>query len=218
MSITSIKALAAAGGAACVFIGGMAGFPLNFLGDLAVSLPLAGATGLGIWRFWPGNKTSAAGDIKALQASITGANTSGVDPKEVVEAITVGSEKLDKILRHAANIKAPNTVRRIQKIDRIGRQIIEDFRIDPKDVRIARSWLNTYLDETITLVSGYATLSSGQAVRSFEVQKQLAQFDDMLDLIEKKFQELLEKLLNNDATDFDVNMTVMRNMLNQEGI
>lgn len=218
MANRNYQLLATAAGAGCVFIGGMAGFPLNMLGDLAVSIPLAGITGLGIWKFWPSDKAKTAAEFKALHAEISSVTVDGIDPKEVIEAITLGTEKLDKILLQATKIKSPNTIRRIQKIDKIGRKIIEDFRIDPKDVRLARSWLNTYLDETITLVGGYASLSGGNAVRNMEVQKQLTQFDEMLDLIEKKFQELLDKLLANDVMDFDVNMTVMRNMLNQEGI
>jgi 5-bromo-4-chloroindolyl phosphate hydrolysis protein len=214
-----VSKVAALGGAACVFVSGMAAFPLSFIGDLALAAPLSAATGLGIWYFWPGRKAATAQEIKDLYKRMDDieAGTSGVDPKLVVEAIKTGTDKLDRILIEATQIKAPNTIRRIKHIDAIGRKIIEDFRIDPKDVLLAQSWLNSYLDETIKLVRGYAQLSKTGA-RNIEAQKQMAQFDDMLDTIDDNFQKLLDKLLSNDVMDFDVNMTVMKSRLSNEGI
>jgi 5-bromo-4-chloroindolyl phosphate hydrolysis protein len=214
-----VSKLAAFGGATCVFVSGMAAFPLSFIGDLALAGPLSAATGLGIWYFFPGRRPATAQDIKDLYRHIDdiAAGTSGVDTKLVVEAIKMGSDKLDRILMEATQIKSPNTIRRIKHIDAIGRKIIEDFRVDPKDVLLAQSWLNSYLDETITLVKGYAQLSRTGA-RNLEAQKQMAQFDEMLDTIDDNFQKLLDKLLANDVMDFDVNMTVMKNRLNNEGI
>ena len=219
MTNSVVSKAAALGSAACVFVGGMAALPTGFVGDLLISTPLAALTGMGIWYFWPGRKPVTAEDIRALHKHIDdiASGTSGVDPKLVIEAITKGSDKLDRILMEAVQIKSPNTIRRIKHIDSIGRKIIEDFRQDPNDVLLAQSWLNSYLDETINLVKGYAQLSRTGA-RNIEAQKQMAGFDEMLDTIEHKFQELLDKLLSNDVMDFDVNMTVMKNRLQNEGI
>lgn len=196
----------------------MAASPLSFLGDLMIAGPVATVTGLSIWYFWPGRRPATVDEIRDLHKAIEQINdNSGVSTRDVVEAIKTGTDKLDRILSEAKAIRSPNTTRRIKHIDSIGRKIIEDFRQDPKDVRIANSWLNSYLDETLTLVKGYAQLSR-TGTRSVEAQKQMAGFDDMLDLIEKKFQELLDKLLENDTMDFDVTMQVMRNRLQQEGI
>lgn len=215
----TISKVAALGGAACVFVGGMAAFPLSLIGDLALATPLAAATGMGIWYWWPGRNPATKQDIKDLYKhmdEIT-AGTSGVDSKIVVEAITKGTEKLERITKEAQGIRAPNTQRRIKHIVAIGYKIVEDFRQDPKDVLLAQNWVNSYLDETIGLVKGYAHLSrTGQ--RSLEAQKQMAGFDEMLDVIEVKFQELLDRLLANDVMDFDVNMTVMKTRLQNEGI
>jgi hypothetical protein len=220
MSNSMISKVAAVGGAACVFIGGMAAFPLTFLGDLALATPLAAATGMGLWYWWPGRRPVTSQDIKDLYARIDGiANhaNSGVTTEEVVTAIRMGTEKLERIQQEALQIKAPNTTRRIKHIVAIGFKIVEDFRQDPKDVRLAQSWLNSYLNETIDLVKGYAQLSRTGA-RSIEAQRQMTQFEGLLDTIEQKFQELLDKLLANDVMDFDVNQTVMKNRLENEGI
>ena len=210
--------VSAAFSSASVFAGLVAVSPLGGVGDLLLAVPVSAITGLSIWYFWPSRRPASSEEIRDLQKAIEAINVdTGVSTKEVIEAIRLGTEKLDRILEAASTIRSPNTTRRIKHIDSIGRKIIEDFRQDPKDVRIANSWLNSYLDETLTLVKGYAQLSRTGA-RSAEAQKQMAQFDDLLDLLEKKFQELLDRLLENDTMDFDVTMQVMKNRLQQEGI
>ncbi len=195
---------------------GIAGLPFTLLGDLAIAGPMALIVGGSCLFFWPSAQTVKR--EQALDSLIAEASKqAGIDPKEVVEAISTANIKLDKIRTHAKDIRAPNTSRRIAKICQIGDKIVEDFRVDPKDVRVARAWIGTYLDQTIDLVKAYATLSRTGA-RSIEAQKQMAKFDEMLDLIEDKFDELLKTLLENDVMDFDVNITVMRNMLTNEGI
>lgn len=219
MANSAISKVAAAGGAACVFVGSMAAFHLSLIGELAVATPLAAATGMGIWYWWPNRRPATRQEVDDLMKRVDDiANgTHGVDPKVVVDAIRKGTEKLERITLEAQQIKAPNTTRRIKHIVAIGYKIVEDFRVDPKDVLLAQSWVNSYLDETIGLVKGYAQLSRTGA-RSIEAQKQMAGFDAMLDTIEEKFQDLLDRLLANDVMDFDVNMAVMKNRLNNEGI
>lgn len=206
----------AVAGATSVFIGGLVGLPFSFIGDLAVSAPLALVTGAALLRFWPSPK-----EVEREQAidKLIAENSAqaGIDPKEVVEAINTANHKLATIRKHAEDIRAPNTGRRIKRICDIGDQIVEDFRVDPKDVRVARSWIGTYLDQTVDLVKAYATLSRTGA-RNIEAQKQMANFDEMLDLIEEKFDGLLKTLLDNDVMNFDVNVAVMQDMLKQEGI
>lgn len=214
-----VSKVVAGAGAACVFVGGMLGLPTNFFGDLAISLPLALATGAGIWYWFPGRQPVTQADLNDLRKQIdeVAQGTGGVDPKLVVEAISKGTQKLERITLEAQSIKAPNTQRRIKHIVAIGNKIVEDFRVDPKDVILAQSWVNSYLDETILLVKGYAQLSRSGA-RNLEAQNQMAKFDEMLDTIEDEFQKLLDRLLSNDVMDFDVNMAVMKTRLNNEGM
>lgn len=213
--------IAAIAGGTCVFVGGMVGFPFHLMGDLAISLPLALATGGGLWKFWPGNEITSQtklDELRRMNAQIDAIDKAGNIPqKEVVEAITMGTDKLDKILREAVNIRSPNTIRRIKHIDALGRKIIEDFRQDPNDVRRAGTWLNTGLDQLYDCVRQYAQLSTNNA-RSLDAQKQMAQFDTFLDELHQATQSLLDRLLEDDSTNFQVNVEVFRSQIRNEGL
>lgn len=212
----SVRDTVAVGAGGSVLAGALLGLPFVFLGDLAIGIPAALVTAVGIFKFWPSKQEVKREQVlDSLIESVS--RQAGLDPKEVVEAINTSTTKLATIRRHADEIRAPNTKRRINNICKIGDQIVEDFRVDPKDVRVARSWTGVYLDQTIDLVKAYAQLSRSGA-RNIEAQQKMAEFDGMLDLIESKFAELLKTLLENDVMDFDVNVAVMKDMLQQEGI
>lgn len=218
MAGSLVSKAAALGGAACVFVGGMAALPFPLLGDLIVSTPLAAVTGMGIWFFWPGRRPLTKSDVEKVFADQEALKAAtGVGGKEVVETITMVNNKLDRILMEAANIRGANTIRRIKHLDSVGRKIVEDFRNDPADIRRAQSWIHTYLDQTLDCVKQYGQLSrNGQ--RSIQAQQQMADFDDLLDELLVKSQELLDKLLTNDTTNMEVNVSVFRDMLKNEGI
>lgn len=218
MANSIVSKVAAGTGAACVLVGGLAGLPFNFVGDLLVSTPLAAVTGMGIWYFWPSRRPVTKSDVEQIFADQEKLkNATGVSEREVVETITLVSNKLDRILLAAADLRSPNTKRRIKHLDALGRKIIEDFRQDPADIKRAQSWIHTYLDQTLDCVKQYAQLSRTGA-RSLEAQKQMTKFEELLDLLEKKTQELLDNLLNNDTTNMEVNVGVFTDMLNNEGM
>jgi len=211
-----IGGIAALCGAVCVFVGGMAAFPLHLIGDLMVSTPLSVATGVGIWYFWPGRKP--ANDIETLlndQELLK--NATGLSKRDIVETIRLVSDKLDRILMSAAQINEPKVTRRIQHLDAIGRKIIDEFRVRPIGIQRSQTWIHAYLDQAIECVDQYAQLH-GSKIRNDEVRRQMVEFDDMLVELQEKSQELLDLLLTHDTTTFDVNVSVFRDMMKNEGI
>lgn len=215
--------LTAGAGGACVFLGGLVGLPIKFgVLDILVSGGLAGAAAAGLFLVMPrSNGVSLTGsntpkeNVDALYAQI--ADQRGVDKAEVVSAIRLGEGKLKNIRTAAAEIRNPNVANRVRSICLTGDKILQDFKVDPRDVRDARTWLNSYLDQTYDVVSQYAKLSRNAAGRA-DVQASLAKFDGTLDSIDEMFKKQLERLLNNDAIDFDVNSQVFTNMMKQEGL
>jgi hypothetical protein len=203
--------LLTAGGAASVFIGGMTGFPTPFILDLVLSGGLATATAFGLWMVIP-NKTSDLLPPVAIPNSST-----GVAMTEVYHAIRLGTEQLAEIRKNNKDIRSPNTKRRIEKICCIGDKIIEDFRLDPKDIREGRAWLNSYLPQFNDVVRDYVNLSRTGA-RNLKAQESMARFDETLNVLEESFEKLLTRLTENDTMSLDVNQDVLKTMVKNEGM
>jgi len=204
------------GGVACVFTGGMITLPFHQLSDLAISLPLSLITGAGIWHFWPGH-LPAKPDVEQLFSDQEALKRAGVSKAESIETIRLVSNKLDHILMCAAQINDPKITRRIQALDTIGRKIIADFRQNPTGIKQAQTWIHAYLDQTIDCVDQYAQLHMTK-VRNDEIRRQMVEFEDMLVELQEKSQELLDRLLSADTTTFEVNVSVFRDMMKNEGI
>jgi len=215
---TLLSKSVAVNGAASTTAGSMAAMHLPILGELLIAAPLGGVVGMGIWYFWPGRRPLTKSDVeKMLQESEALRDASGISNRQLVETIKLVSDKLDRILLEASSIKSPNTRRRISHLVSLGRKIIEDFRQDPSDIRLAQSWIHSYLDQTIDCTKQYSQLSRTGA-RSIEAQKQMADFDDLLDLLHDKTQELLDHQLSNDTLSMQVNVGVLRDQIKTEGM
>ena len=212
------KYLVAVGGGALAAIGTMVALPLPFIIEGVAALVAAGAVGSGLALVQSGN--SVDNSAKAMLDRADAAKAL-LDPnaskltREQQEAISKGVAKLKSIRDATDQIRSPNTSRQIRKICDIGDKIIQDFRDDPQDINHARTWLDVYLDQTLTLVQKYAHLSRTGA-RNLEAQRVLVEVERTLQVIENQSAELLQKLLHNDILGLDVSQQVIRDLVERE--
>ena len=211
MSKAKFTTLETVGVGAVAYAVGMVVLPFGMIIDAAAMLVVAPAIALNAptlltWATSKGSKKAIATIVET-------------DPNDRIAAATIATakSKLDTIESVATSIRAPNTIRQIKKLVATGHKIIDDIQQDHKDALLVQSWANSYLDETLNLVKGYAALSR-QGTTSIEAQRQMAKFDAMLDSLENQFNDLLKRCVENDVMDFDITMSVMNTRLNQEGM
>ncbi len=106
---------------------------------------------------------------------------------------------------------------RVAAIALLAERIVEDLKQDPKDVRSARRFLDYYLEATVTVVQRYAQLFR-KGGTSDDVQKVLAKFDTLLDTIQSTFEKQLNRLLRDDTLDLDADISVLKQMMDSEGL
>lgn len=215
MDNKKLRKIIAYGGAASVFIGGMIGLPTNFIGDLLISIPLSIIAGFGAYHFYPVNEKKKSKEL--VDYINETAKNLGIDPKEIENSINEGTIKLKKIEENANNFRGPNTKRRVLRICKVGYKILDNFKTDPNDIKIARTWLNSHLDQCVEITEQYAKMSRSTHT-TIAIQSKMAEFEEMLDLIEEKFNELLKKMTEDDLMHFDVNVQVFKNHLKNEGV
>ncbi len=192
-------------------------WPFKTLGGLTVAL----ATALTAW--------AGAGHSMAIALSFGGgafaafALLYGLEPRQrrighdnsqrVTEALQQAEQKILSIEQARGRINQPELNQRLGRIIVLGRDILGEIARDPRDLRRARKFLNTYLDGAQRVATGYAGAHANLRSQTLE-----ANFRRVLITIEEVFGQQHQRLLDNDLHDLDVNMEVLEAQLKHEGL
>ncbi len=133
--------------------------------------------------------------------------------QRVTAALQQAEQKIMSIEQAHARISQPELSQRLTRIIALAREILTEIARDPRDLRRARKFLNTYLDGAQRVVSGYAEAHADGRTHLLE-----ANFRRILITIEEVFGQQLQRLLENDLRDLDVQMEVLETQLKREGL
>lgn len=139
----------------------------------------------------------------------TGNISLGVSADEVFEALEAAELKIDTIERARKSIRNIEFDQHLKRIIEKARGILSLIEEDPKDLNRARKFLKVYLDGTARVTESYAKTHGKNATT--EVLE--TNFKEVLDSIEKTFDEQHQKLLKNDQFDLDVKIEVLKTQL-----
>lgn len=133
--------------------------------------------------------------------------------KRVSEALLLAEKKIASIEQASLKIQQSELNQRLLRIIGLAREILAEIARDPRDLRLARKFLNTYLDGASKVVSGYAESHTNGRSSSLETN-----FRRILVTIEDVFKQQLQHLLDNDLNDLDIDMEVLETQLKNEGL
>lgn len=142
---------------------------------------------------------------------------SGLSKEKVAEVIDEGKKQVRGIRNGAQMISNLEAKKKVNEICDLAEKIFNNFREDPKDIKRARRFLNYYLDATEAVIVKYKNLSE-KNMKSEEAKATLAKAEETLDLIARTFQKQLEKLLENDVMDLDVELDILKKTMKAEGV
>ncbi len=195
--------------------------PLKFIGSLFVALSafvaawaaghsfaIAACFGIGAMA---GCYFAYGFDPRAEKAVAAGSH--GYTTAEVVEALDEAHERVNKIERANQDIQNRELNERLARITESARKILAVIEEDPRDLRRARKFLNTYLEGAQKVTEGYV-----RSVGLTDSATLKNNFREVLETIENVFAEQYEKLLENDVLDLDVQIEVLRIQLEREGV
>jgi 5-bromo-4-chloroindolyl phosphate hydrolysis protein len=104
-------------------------------------------------------------------------------------------------------------VARVEKFQTTARAMFRTVEQDPRDLTAARRYLGVYLlgarDATVKFADLYARTRDPKARADYEA---------LLDDLEKEFAARTEKLLLDDRTNLDIEIEVLRERLEREGV
>jgi len=137
-----------------------------------------------------------------------------VSKEELENVISVGMERVEKLLEISQQIEDPGVSLKIEKIARVADRIFEGFLDDPEDIKRSRDFLDLYLNKTVDIVSSYAKLESKGDV----VSDTLQEVKELLDTIEHTFEAQYEKNLEDDLLDLSVATSVLDKKMKLSGV
>jgi 5-bromo-4-chloroindolyl phosphate hydrolysis protein len=142
----------------------------------------------------------------------------GVTDEALKEILKSGHKKQLMLKELKSKISKPQIRERVDKIIDVVNRIFEDLKYDPKDVKVARQFLNYYLDSTIKILKKYTELSMHSGLANSDVSQSLSKTEELLDKIYTAFEAQLAKLLEDDAMDLDTEVQLLEQTLKMEGL
>lgn len=152
-------------------------------------------------------------------------NSSGISNRE----INTGNPELDNLLTQGAehvrtlqslslNIADQNIVKNINDIILICDKIFAVVEKQPEKVKDIRIFINYYLPTTIDLLKSYHEMNRQASIGGKTITTTLQKIVSSLDTIVSAFRNLLDSLYGEKAMDVNANITVLKNMLEREGL
>lgn len=149
--------------------------------------------------------------VKKVAQTLPDASANSRD--EISRALEESHAMIHRIERAGGQILNLEFKSRIEHICALADSILAEIESDPRDIRKAKKFLNVYLDGAMQVTEGYAKthdhLQSGQLTQNFR---------NVLETIEASFQELQQKLFEDNIFDLDVKIEVLTTQLKREGI
>ena len=140
-----------------------------------------------------------------------------VTAEELNRTLKDGDEKVKSLQSYLPLISSATVKEKLGQIINIVKDIFNNFKKDPKDIKYAKQFLSYYLDTTIIIVKKYTELSS-QNLQTPEIKGTLLKAENMLGSIEKAFEIQKAKLLSDDVMQLDVEIETLEKTFNAEGL
>lgn len=141
----------------------------------------------------------------------------GMSSNDVEAIVKEGKFKVKSIKRYAHKINNQKVTNEINEICEVGHKILDGLKKDPKDIRVAKKFLNYYLDSTVYLVEKYVEISS-TGLDSDEIVQRLNKMEGMLDMIKDTFLKQYERLIDNDLISIDAELDLLEKTIKMESL
>ena len=115
------------------------------------------------------------------------------------------------------NVTQQAVSKQIRKLEEISKKIFEFVAENPKKAPQIRKFMNYYLPTTLKLLEAYERFRS-QDVKGQNLTMAMKHIENVLSTIIAAFEKLLDNLFQDEAFDISAEITVLENMLTQEGL
>ena len=141
----------------------------------------------------------------------------GYIPEEVRELLDKGNEYVKMI--HQANEKIPGAEvsEKLDRMENIVARIFVEVQKNPSLAGNLNMFMDYYLPTTTKLMDAYIEMDSNP-MQGDNIQKSKKEIEGTLDTINDAFEALLDSFFKEKALDLSTDISVMKNMMRQQGL
>ena len=139
------------------------------------------------------------------------------DPNSMEAIMAEGEAWILKIRRANDALPGEEISRKLDQLESVTRKIFSTVEKKPEKLSEIRRFMKYYLPTTVKLVTAYQEFEA-QPVQGANIQTTKQEILDILDTVNNAFAALLDSLYEHDALDISSDITVLKNMLAQEGL
>ncbi len=157
-----------------------------------------------------------------LQLGPSNSGLSGPLMDQVGKLAAAADEILDSVGKDRKELRSARRAmsgyilgQRIDRVVALTDRILERIREDPRDLRRARKFMNVYLDGAAEVAERLVRLQQNDREAAAEMTPRMVA---LLAAMERAAEELHQKLLANDTLDLDVQMEVLEQRIQREGL
>lgn len=149
-------------------------------------------------------------------------------PKAEEKPKTTGNPEVDALIQERDravsemrrlndSIQDPVISAQIDHLEDVTRKIIAQIVENPKKLPQIRKFMNYYLPTTLKLLNAYDRMGS-VGVSGENIDGTMGKIESMMETVVKAFDRQLDALFGDEALDISTDITVMENLLAQEGL
>ncbi|GAB5467419.1 MAG: hypothetical protein Kilf2KO_04490 [Rhodospirillales bacterium] len=149
-------------------------------------------------------------------------NGGGTLRRQVGRVAAAADELLDELGEDRRELRSTRRAmagyilgQRIDRVVMLTDRIFERIRQDPRDLRRARKFMNVYLDGAAQVAERLVRLQGNDSEAAAKMAPRMVA---LLAAMERAAEELHQKLLANDTLDLDVQMEVLEQRIQREGL
>ena len=136
---------------------------------------------------------------------------------ELDKMISDGNLAIAEMKRLNESIKDEKISRQIDRLEEISGKIFDCVKASPEKLPQIRKFMNYYLPTTLKLLNAYDRMGSA-GVSGTNIDGTMGKIETMMDTVTKAFDKQLDALFGDEALDISTDITVMENLLAQEGL
>ena len=164
-------------------------------------------------------ETTPAGPLHSVEVTVP-------DPPKKKES--TGNAELDKMIRDGnlaisemkrlnASIKDEKISADIDRLEDLSAKIFAQVKADPKKLPQIRKFMDYYLPTTLKLLNAYDRMGA-QGIDGGNIGSTMQRVESMMSTIVAAFEKQLDMLFGSEAMDISTDITVLENMMKQEGL